>query len=425
MKIFLTLLLFLANSLVAQDVDLEFLKSIKPKSQEEIHKQEPYAEEKKILEKDELTLDDLMFIAPTNEEIIYEENAQDFAIYQEVRVTDLLLSTSRVPKQIYQNQVFSMGFAANIQQNINLDLNLTIDSTDSLTWLNENSINWVKDINGVYRTTLWFEANATDATINKINVLANRNGEFFQKASIKPKLPKITNVEERPNYAHIVADELLVKNYKTSKFDDNSNIMTIEITAKNANLNSMWVDDPTITRQGFNPSRGNYRNQTGFYFVVFDNNKTEFNFSYFNAVDKQFENYSLGVRLEFDDLSTQVGLNPQNDPFAAYKKAAIYLGVLILLFMYVASKNSTPLIFACFLIAFNIYRQDPHYIGVVADKTKVKILPIERSTIFYITQKDEKVEIFDKEGGYYKVFFDNGKIGWVEENSINIEKNLY
>lgn len=396
---------------------MDFLKSIRPTSSEEIHK-EPHTAEKKVLDKDELTLDDLKFIAPTDEETIYVDNT---VVYQEIRVTDLLLSTLNVPKQIYQNQVFSMDFSANIQQNINLDLNLTINSTESLTWLNQNSINWTKDINGVYRTKLWFEANATDAVIKSINVVANRNGEYFQKASIKPKLPKITKVESRPNYAHIVADELIVKNHKTSKFDDSSNIMTIELSSKNANLVSMWVDDPSITRQGFNPSKGNYRNQSGFYFVVFDNNKTKFDFSYFNAQTKQFENFSLGVKLEFDDLSTQVDLNPQNDPFSGYKKATIFLGVLILLFMYVASRNSTPLIFACFLIAINIYNQDPHHMGIVENKTKVKILPIKDSTIFYITQKDEEVEVFSKQGEYYKVFFDGGKIGWVNKDNIKLQ----
>lgn len=430
MKKIIAAFLLLTNTLFSEDADLEFLKSIRPTTEAEVHagpqnitppfQPTPYSEVE-ILNKEHITIEDLKSIAPSDE---YGSYVDDSTVYQEIRVTNLLLSTSKVPKQIYQNQVFSIDFAANIQQNINLDLNLTIEGSDSLNWLNSDSLSWSKDINGVYRTKLWFEANATDASIEKINVLAKRNGEFFQKASMKPKLPKITPVEARPNYAHIVADELIVKNYKTSKFDDNSNIMTIEIAAKGANLKSMWVDDPSIIRQGLNSTRGTYLNQSGFYFVVFENNRTKFDFNYFNAKTKQFENFSLGVRLEYDDLSTQVDLNPQNDPFSAYKKAALYLGVIVLLFMYITSRNSTPLIFACFLIAFNIYSQDPYHVGVVKGGTKVKILPIENSTVFYISDKDENVEVFDRNKDYYKVLFYNGKIGWVSSSSIDLNKKI-
>ncbi|NLY03753.1 MAG: hypothetical protein GXZ15_02765 [Campylobacter sp.] len=415
MRILVGLLLFI-GALFAEDSDLEFLKSMRPTSAKEIA---PKAyTENQILNKEHITLDYLKSIAPTDEDSF---NLDDSVVYQEIRVTDLLLSTSNVPKQVYQNQVFGIYFSANIQQNINLDLNLTINKSNTLSWLNKDNISWSKDIHGVYSTKLWFESNSTDASIDSIEVVAKRNGEFFQKASIKPKIPKIVSVEERENYAHIVADELIVKNYKTSKFDDESNIMTIELAAKNANLESFWINDPSILRQGLNSTKGTYLNQSGFFFVVFDNSKNKFDFNYFNSTTKQFENFSLGINIEYDDLSKQVDLNPQNNPFSAYKKAVIYLGVIMLLFMYIASKNSTPLIFACFLIAFNIYIQDPHYVGVVKNGTNVKILPIERSTVFYVTQKDENVEIFNKNEGYYKVLFNNGKIGWVRENSISIK----
>ena len=117
-------------------------------------------------------------------------------------------------------------------------------------------------------------------------------------------------------------------------------------------------------------------------------------------------------------MSTQTELNPQNDPFYAYKKTALYVGVILLLFLYIFSKNTTPLIFACILIGFHIYNKDPHSVGIVSKDAKVKILPIEKSTIFYIPNSDEKVEIFEQNNNYYKVLFENGKIGWVNSQYL-------
>lgn len=411
-------LLIFTSFVFAQDVDIEFLKSIKPVSSNELLEKNSNQSAKttdEILNKDTLTLDDLKQIAP-NEDGNLE--LDDSLIYQEVRVTDFLLSTRNVPKNVYQNQIFSINFNADIQQNISLDLNLTVDKTPNLEWLNEGKINWDKDINGVYSTKLWFEAKETNASLNKISIIAKRNGEFFQKANISPKLPKIIPIEEKNGYAHIVADELKVLNYKTAKFDANSNIMTIELSSKNANLKSFHINSQDIIRQGINSTKGGYQNQRGFYFVVFNNNIKKFDFSYFNAKTKQFESFSLGIKLEVDDLSTQTELNPQNDPFYAYKKTALYVGVILLLFLYIFSKNTTPLIFACILIGFHIYNKDPHNVGIVSKDAKVKILPIEKSTIFYIPNSDESVEIFEQNKNYYKVLFENGKIGWVNSKYL-------
>ncbi|CZE48151.1 SH3 domain-containing protein [Campylobacter geochelonis] len=411
--VFLTI--FLAVFAIAAQDDVDYLKSVKPTAAKDV-KPKAYTEDE-ILNKQHLTIDDLKLIAPTDEGNL---DLDESKIYQEVRVTDLLLAASKIPKSVYVNQVFGMDLSANIQQNISLDLNLSMEKTSGLVWLNSNNLSWSQDEKGVYRTRLWFEANSTNAELKNIQIVAKRNGEFFQKASIKPKLPTFKPIQEKANYAHVVADELVVKSYKTAKFDDNTNIMTIALSAKGANLSSFHLSQDVV-KQGINSIKGSYSNQSAFYFVVIENNQTSFSFSYFNAKTAQFENFSLNVKLEIDDLSTQTELNPQDDPFLIYKKLAVFIGAIFFLALYVLSKNTTPLIFAVLIISYNIYTQDPHSTGVVNANTKVKILPIEKSTIFYHTKDAEKVNIFDKNNEYYKVLFKNGKIGWVNQKDLSID----
>ncbi|PSM51429.1 SH3 domain-containing protein [Campylobacter blaseri] len=395
---------------------MDDLKNLKPNSSQNI-KPKAYSEEE-ILNKEHITIDDLKLIAPTDEGNL---NLDDSVVYQDVRVTNLLLSTSKIPKNAYVNQIFKIDLKADIQQDINLNLEILIEKTADLKWINNSKITWINEGKGVFKTTLWLEANSTKSKLNKIEIIATRNGEFFQNASIRPKIPTFIDIEKRDNYANIVADELIVKSYKTSKFDDHSNIMTIELNAKNCNLSSFFIDSDEIIKQGINSVRGLYANQSGFYFVVFDQNKTNFEFNYFNAKTKQFENFSLDVNLITDDLSTQTGLSPQDDPFLVYKKFTLFSLVIILLILYILSKNTTPLIFAVFLIGFNIYMKDPHSVGVVYKSSHVKILPMEKSTIFYIPSEDENVQIFGSNKNYYKVMFKNGKIGWVDKSNLEIK----
>ncbi|MSN96999.1 SH3 domain-containing protein [Campylobacter sp. FMV-PI01] len=402
----LVLFLFIFNYTFSNDI--EYLEITKPNS----------SNKKQILEKKHLSIDDLKKIAPSDEGNL---DMDDSKIYQDIRVTDLLLSTTNMPKSVFKNQIFSLNLIADIQQDINLDLNLSMEKSPNLKWLNQK-VEWQKN-GGIFKTKLWFESNSTNIGNLKLNVLALRNGEVFQKASISPRLPKVKSVEDRLNYANIVADDLEIISYKTSKFDDKSNIMTIFLKTKNSNIASFYIENDEILKQGVSSIKGIYPDQSAYYFVVFKNDKTSLNFSYFNAKTKQFSDFSLDVKLEIDDLSTQTEINPLNDPFLIQKKFLIYFLAGILIFIFILSRNSTPLIFAILLIAYQIYSQNSYSTGVIKANTKVKILPIEKSTIFYISKNDENVKIFDENLDYYKIMVENGKVGWIEKSSLKIENN--
>lgn len=365
-------------------------------------------------QKQTLDLDDLSMIAPTDEP---ELMLSDERVYQNVRPTKLSLKTSNTPKSAYTNQIFKIDFRADMGQDIAVDTNISIDKNSDLKWLNENSLTWIRG-DGVFETTLWFEALSGEAKLDKITMVLNRNGEFFQQESITPKMPTFKAFGNRENFANLTADKLEVKSYKTSKFDDNSNIMTIGLAVKNANLSSFTIDNKGIIKQGVDSVKGGFDNQKGFYFAVIDNNMTQLNFSYFNLQTKKFENFVLDIKVEEDDLSTQIGLNPKESKFEEYKQIAIYAFAGLLLVMFVASKNITPLIFAGIILVANFLLQNPYGSAKIAKGVPVRILPIAKSTIFYVTKDAERVDIFAKNGEFVKIMLSDGKIGWVGSSDI-------
>ena len=238
--------------------------------------------QKEIEKKDSFSLDDLDMLAPTNE----SELDRTGDVYQSVKITKLTLKAENAPKKVYVNQIFKIDFIVYLGQKVSVTPNLQIDKTESLKWLNAENLTW---INGedMLEATLWFEANDKNAKINDMTLVLNRNGEFFQEASIKPQSPEFIDIAKKDNYANIAADELKVKDYKTTKFDDNSNLLTLNLSVKNANLSSFHLENPNILKQGVDSIRGNYANQNGYYFAVFDNNITKFDFSYFNLQTKK------------------------------------------------------------------------------------------------------------------------------------------
>lgn len=363
----------------------------------------------------EISLDELKKIAPTDEQNL---NIKDDDLKDEIRITDLILTTSKVPQTAYVNQIYKLSLKADIQQDITVDLNLTLNKTPSLKWLNEKKYSWFQTRGGLFETTLFFEANDTQAKLNDINVIMTRNGEFFQKASKKAPNPKFTPVPAKENYTHIVADELKVISHKTTDFDDKTNMMTIQLSVKNGDLSSFYIQNDQILRQNVSSINGPLENQRGFAFLIFDKNVTNVTFSYFNLQTQKFENFSLNVKIEKDDLSTQTDINPQESSFKTYKIIVIFTFVGVLIVMFLTSRNLTPLIIALVIVGAYFYFQKQTSTGFIAQNTQVKILPIKNSTIFYISKERENVKIFDEKADFVKIMLSDGKIGWVKKESI-------
>ena len=393
------------------EISIDELKSIKPQTSSNTTAQNLA----KPAQNSEISLDELKKIAPTDEQNL---NIKDDDLKDEIRITDLILTTSKVPQTAYVNQIYKLSLKADIQQDITVDLNLTLNKTPSLKWLNEKKYSWFQTRGGLFETTLFFEANDTQAKLNDINVIMTRNGEFFQKASKKAPNPKFTPVPAKENYTHIVADELKVISHKTTDFDDKTNMMTIQLSVKNGDLSSFYIQNDQILRQNVSSINGPLENQRGFAFLIFDKNVTNVTFSYFNLQTQKFENFSLNVKIEKDDLSTQTDINPQESSFKTYKLIVIitFLGVLIVMFL--TSRNLTPLIIALVIVGAYFYFQKQTSTGFIAQNTQVKILPIKNSTIFYISKERENVKIFDEKADFVKIMLSDGKIGWVKKESI-------
>ena len=393
------------------EISIDELKSIKPQTSSNTTAQNLA----KPAQNSEISLDELKKIAPTDEQNL---NIKDDDLKDEIRITDLILTTSKVLQTAYVNQIYKLSLKADIQQDITVDLNLTLNKTPSLKWLNEKKYSWFQTRGGLFETTLFLEANDTQAKLNDINVIMTRNGDFFQKASKKAPNPKFTPVPTKENYTHIVADELKVISHKTTDFDDKTNMMTIQLSVKNGDLSSFYIQNDQILRQNVSSINGPLENQRGFAFLIFDKNVTNVTFSYFNLQTQKFENFSLNVKIEKDDLSTQTDINPQESSFKTYKIIVIFTFVGVLIVMFLTSRNLTPLIIALVIVGAYFYFQKQTSTGFIAQNTQVKILPIKNSTIFYISKERENVKIFDEKADFVKIMLSDGKIGWVKKESI-------
>lgn len=336
-------------------------------------------------------------------------------IYQNIDPVELILTSQIKEKSIYIYQPFTLNLTANTDKVLDFDMNLTMRSTD-ITWLNPKPL-WKKKSAGIYETTIHLIASSAQSNIDALTLTLKRNGIFFQNKTIKPDLPKIKNIQLRTDFANFVGENLEIKMVKSSKFNEYSNLTTIELASKNGNL-SLFQIPGEFQKQGFDSLKGDYKNQTGIYFIISDNNKTNISFSYYDYTQNIFKELNLDIKVQDNDLSTQVPLNPKEGEFRLYKELSIYIAIILFLLLFIWKKSYYSFIIAVAFIAYAIYDNKPFSEAKLKANSKIRILPMPNSTIFAIAAKEQNVKIITKNENFTKIILQNETIGWVENESI-------
>ncbi|WP_459828429.1 SH3 domain-containing protein [Campylobacter concisus] len=361
-----------------------------------------------------ITPEQMRNIVPTNEPDI---SVPDNQVYDKIKVKELLLKATNVPKNVVIGEIFSVEIVADTQNDFEFEFETQLDETN-IKWLNKKNFQWVKSEDNKYVGTFYLEATSIDAKTLKVSLDLKRNGENYQSSSINIFLPKLKELRSDENYNHIVADNLEVKKFKTTKFDDINNIMVVEIYGNNVDLSAFNIENKTILKQGVDTINGNFNSQSAYYFAVFKPNKKSLDFNYYNLKKAKFESFSLPVSVEDDDVSTQIGLNPKQSEFSTYKDITIYSCAVIFILLAIWRRRLSYFFVAAIFIALGIYTYNPFGKAVLKPDISVSILPTKNSTIFYTSRKNENVEILDTKGDYSKILFADGKIGWVKKDNL-------
>ena len=361
-----------------------------------------------------ITPEQMRNIVPTNEPDI---SVPDNQVYDKIKVKELLLKATNVPKNVVIGEIFSVEIVADTQNDFEFEFETQLDETN-IKWLNKKNFQWVKSEDNKYLGTFYLEATSIDAKTLKVGLDLKRNGENYQSSNINIFLPKLKELRSDENYNHIVADNLEVKKFKTTKFDDINNIMVVEIYGNNVDLSAFNIENKTILKQGVDTINGDFNSQSAYYFAVFKPNKKSLDFNYYNLKKAKFESFSLPVSVEDDDVSTQIGLNPKQSEFSTYKDVTIYSCAVIFILLAIWRRRLSYFFVATIFIALGIYTYNPFGKAVLKPDISVSILPTKNSTIFYTSRKNENVEILDTKGDYSKILFADGKIGWVKKDNL-------
>lgn len=363
-----------------------------------------------------ISLEDIKDVAPSDEMNL---NVADDKISREILPVNLELKTLKMPKSVLQNQIFSFDLQIKLINESDVLIKSDIFSSSNVKILSD--LKWSSSDGKIYKATLW--AIVKDSKQNSLEISLNlfKNTQLVKTTTISPDLPSVRMLNFDANFNGIVADELKIVRFKTSLFDDRNLIMLIEASVKNGDLSQFYLNSPKIIKQGSESIKGDFSNQSAFYFAIFEPNLKNLDFNYYNTKSGQFESFSLPVEIENDDISTQIGLNPQESEFELYKNALIYTFIIFFIILFIWRRKWLYLGLCTVFGIYAIYTYKPFSNAILKANSNVQILPTKNSSVFYITQKSEVVRVLAKRDEFKKIMTNDGKIGWVKDE--NLAKN--
>ncbi|WP_260604740.1 SH3 domain-containing protein [Campylobacter sp. MIT 99-7217] len=352
-------------------------------------------------------------ILPSDELGNYEENNIDPYIAS----NSLVLNASDYKGQYFIGEVFSINLQAITNENTLFDFKLEFSKSNDLEFLNPK-VKWQKDGN-TYQTTLYFQAHSANANLSQIIVSLTRNNDIFQSSILNLNPIEFKRVDVDKNYSQIVAKNLEVSLFKTNYFDDKNLVMIIHLKAQNANLKYFKLKDPQILQQRVDNIQGDFNASSAYYSAVFEPSKQNIEFSYFNTQTQKLENINLKVEISDDDeISTQTDLNPKNNDLNFYKQIALWVLAGICALVFVLRKNYYFFVAALIFFILSFLVDTTTHKQTLKANTKAKLLPTSQSTSFYISDKEEEVQVLNTRQDYVKILLEDGKIGWVHKDDL-------
>ena len=325
----------------------------------------------------------------------------------------IFLSYEDTPSTIYVGEIFPIKIKAIIANDDFEDIANDFNNSQELEVINKDS-KWAWSSDNVFYNTFYMKANMTSAKLPDLNLTIYQDSAKLETQQLEAISPNIIQLKGTQYFSGVIAKSLKVKKSKTTNFDDKNFIVVLEIEAELANLNDFSLS--WVVRDGIDSSRDNLPYFSIFYYAIVPNYTQNFKFNFFNRTTNKFENITMPIVLSDDKISTQIDLNPAESSLQVYKDITYGFIALMFIILFIKKRKKVYLVLLILLVALLIYDKNPFNSMKIAKGSQIKILPTQKSTIFYTTNRTLYVQKLDTKNDYIKILLPNGKIGWIDDS---------
>ncbi len=368
-------------------------------------------------------------IDETEEDLRYEEIDEfDSNLSSKIVINDnnstnidtkvIYISYQEIPKRVINSQVFYIRLKNVVTAENIVDILYSFSNYNSIEILNDG-IPIKRDIvSNYYYDTIVLRATGENVRIPDIEAIAvDVDDKMYPPSKLIGKKIESITLNSPSNYCNIVAKDLNLLKYKTTKYDDKSNIVVLSIEAKDTLLK--YFNLKNVIKQGIESINEDIQNQKLIFYAIIDKSIEKFSFSYFNTQKNDFVDIVVPIIVDDDKVTTQTDLNPHSNSLNKFK---VLVSVSIMVIGIVLVLIRKKLIYSLFIFIPAVYILSifllPKEKICIKPGSYITILPLYNSTIFKQTKNMVYFEKIGKTKGWTKVKISEDKIGWVRDDDI-------
>ncbi len=326
----------------------------------------------------------------------------------------VILTHTKTPSTLYIGEIFPLTIKLTPTDIASGNIEYTLQGEEGIRIFSQTPSRSVKE-DGVY-DTFYFLVQSSSVRLPDVSATVTSTGTV--SSVLEGSSLNASTLNPPSTYANVLADSFKVIDYKTTAYNQESNIVVFTVKATRCNIATFSL--PNAIKQGFESKLPNVAESTMTYYAIIPNSEQTLEFTIFNLKKNRYESISIPIVVDDDAVSTQSDLSPTDSRHTELKvgAAAIFGVIFIALFYWRRSKwylyaSVLPLFYVVFALL-------PNSSVCVKKNSPVYLLPIKNGTIFEMTPEEEKLEVENTVGEFTKVHLKNNSnsIGWVHEKDL-------
>jgi hypothetical protein len=327
----------------------------------------------------------------------------------------IYLSYKKIPKRVLKGEIFTVTIKTLSTVQDFTDVTYELSGSSGLKLLSEYPSRDMDE--KYYYETFYYLVEDSSARLPDIEAtLLNYNDDQFKTTILEGKTLNVVALNPKDNFSNIIANSFELDAYKTTSYDQNSNILVFTASATNCDIASFKLS--SIQKQGAESIIESYFDSKITYYAVIDKDLTTFSFSYFNLNKNRFINIDIPIIVNDDSVTTQSDLKPKDQSHELLKMqiatAIAVFGFIIVLWR----RKYVYLIFVLLPLAYVIYIGLPSKEVCIKEGSDIQLLPVTNGTIFETTPRVYHLQKEGEAKDFTKVKLQNNKIGWVRDEDI-------
>lgn len=325
----------------------------------------------------------------------------------------LKLQFTNLPSHPYVGEIIAINVKLTPVDIASGNIEYTLNNESGVRIFSETPRRSVKE-DGVY-DTFYFLVQSENIRLPDITATLTSTGAVSE--TLSGSSFNATTLSPPNGFANVLADKFEVINYKTTPYNNESNVVIFTVKASRCNISDFSI--PNAIKQGFESKLSNVGESQMTYYAIIPNTEQNLVFSYFNLQKQRYEQVSVPIQVDDDTVSTgQSDLSPTDARHTELKIGGAVVTILMLFGMFYWRRNKWYLYISALPMFYVVYVLLPNQAVCVKKDAPIYLLPIKNGTIFEMTLQEEHLEAEKEVGEFIKIHLSDDKVGWVNKRDI-------